>query len=155
MHFLLARSFQRTCPNLRLCVTFHDKMVSCFMVRSCYPLTQPSSWRTAPCWLWLLIQNICSYPAFLEAVSSIFSTKTYHTLVMDPHNMVTKLLVWCNILTVNTLLYAVCHLAQCVLFTSLQSPDTPHSVVQHITLPTSHSTVVHISICYMFFWIPI
>jgi len=73
-------SFQSIRPNPRSYVTFRNKLF--FTVRSCWPLSQPPSWKTRLVGRQLLlIQYIGSYPPYLEAVSSIPNQKTRHALV--------------------------------------------------------------------------
>jgi len=88
IHFPLLRSFQRIHPIPRCCGTFHNKL---FLWQVVSPLPNPqaggSPHVSCP---QLLLQYICSYPPYPEAVSSIHDPRTHHAIVTWIHIHWTK-----------------------------------------------------------------
>jgi hypothetical protein len=84
VNFLLFLEFQRIRPSPRLCVTFRNKRFLWREVVSYMTNNQSERPSFVGC-PEMLIQYICCYPPYMEAVSSTFNLKGRHVLVItDP-----------------------------------------------------------------------
>jgi hypothetical protein len=84
-------------PGPRPFVTLHNKLIfhgeELLALR---PTPQAGGWPLVGC-PWLFIQYICSYPPYLEAVSSICSLRKHHSVVTrDPPNIEKEMIYWLN-----------------------------------------------------------
>jgi len=85
------------------CVTFRNKLV--FYGEELLPNIQAGGLPLIGCLL-LLIQYICSYPPYLEAISSIHNLRMWHAIVTGTHIAwtlwnLTVLFWWCGVLLQN------------------------------------------------------
>jgi hypothetical protein len=81
MSFSVAQAVPKKCLRPRICVTFRDIYASVWRgIVSLSPNPKSGTLPTVGC-PQLLIQNICSYPVYLDAVFSSRNLRTRHTVV--------------------------------------------------------------------------
>jgi hypothetical protein len=85
IYFPSSSSFQRIRPSPTPCVTFHKKPAFLrWGILS--PSSNPQAGRPPfVCCPWLVIQYVCSYPPYLEAVSSIRNMRRRHAVMTATH----------------------------------------------------------------------